>query len=326
MAQQPLPLFSPLMEGMGSVVVSLVLFPLLLPYIVYQRVLVSWRLISSRSSQQGGSVTALVVLQARYLLHLTGFRKDPISVKLWRHSPLCPPYILERPFALALSLLSLIIGNLPVVPFFALLQVNIKRYQDRSRFFDSFLDDYGHENVSLVLFGAGYDCRGYQAKHQQSTYEIDTAPTQRAKRKLLYAAGIPEGNVTYVQCDFESVDDPWQKLKYTTSFSNRMPFVGLWEGVTMYLHEDAVISFLKSASTAMAGNAHAYLMFDYIVKEEQDVMITNSFGKSLRLNEEWKCFLPRNFDGWMQQKGVVGLTIQDWASNNGSAQVVLAAA
>ena len=95
----------------------------------------------------------------------------------------------------------------------------------------------------------------------------------------------------------------------------------------MYLTEAAVVSFIKSAAISMEGNPSAFLMFDYIVFEDQTTanMTTNSFGSQVRLKEKWTCYLPRNLDSWMKINNIHGLKIVDWISSNGSAVVLLAA-
>ena len=113
----------------------------LIPYIVVQRVITSWELLK----EPDHSVTALIVLQARYLLHVTGYRSDQISAKLWKVSPLCPPWFLEYPFSLVLWFLTSFLMGKPTTinqlcPVnFDLLQVNVRRYQTRSVFYDTFL-------------------------------------------------------------------------------------------------------------------------------------------------------------------------------------------
>ena len=95
----------------------------------------------------------------------------------------------------------------------------------------------------------------------------------------------------------------------------------------MYLTESAVVSFIKSAAMSMEGNPSAFLMFDYIVFEDQTAanMITNSFGSQVRLKEKWTCYLPRDIENWMKINNINGLKVVDWISSNGSAVVLLAA-
>ena len=95
----------------------------------------------------------------------------------------------------------------------------------------------------------------------------------------------------------------------------------------MYLTEATVASFLKSAAMSMEGNPSAFLLFDYIVFEDQSAanMTSNSFGSQVRLKEKWTCYLPRDLQNWMKINNINGLQVADWHSVNGSAVVLLAA-
>lgn len=112
----------------------------------------------------------------------------------------------------------------------------------------------------------------------------------------------------------------------SSPFVRGQPFVALWEGVTMYLTEATVVSFLKSAALSMEGNPSAYLLFDYIVFEDQSAanMTSNSFGSQVRLKEKWTCYLPRDIQNWMKINNIYGLKVVDWNCVNGSAVVLLA--
>ena len=94
----------------------------------------------------------------------------------------------------------------------------------------------------------------------------------------------------------------------------------------MYLTEATVVSFLKSAAMSMEGNPSAFLLFDYIVFEDQSAanITSNSFGSQVRL-KEWTCYLPRDLQNWMKINNINGLQVADWHSVNGSAVVLLAA-
>jgi len=168
-------------------------------------------------------VTALIVLQARYLLHVTGYRLDLISAKLWRNSSICPPSFLEYPFSLVLWFLTTFLMRTPktvnqLCPVnFDLLQVNVRRYQTRSVFYDTFLQASAPVG-QLLLFGAGFDSRSFDVKtngQAERVYEIDKSSTQRLKKELLAKCEngltIAQGSVSFIECDFDQ-EDPWKKL------------------------------------------------------------------------------------------------------------------
>ncbi|WP_375486581.1 SAM-dependent methyltransferase [uncultured Jatrophihabitans sp.] len=101
----------------------------------------------------------------------------------------------------------------------------------------------------VIVLGAGYDSRAYRfaaALGDRPVYEVDLAPLSRAKAAVVQSH--PErfgvGSVTRVEIDFraESLTD---RLA-ASGFRPHAPCFVVWEGVSMYLTEAAVLGTLRS--------------------------------------------------------------------------------
>jgi len=125
--------------------------------------------------------------------------------------------------------------------------------------------DAGFEQV--VILGAGYDSRAIRFSQKGSSVrfiEVDAAHTQKRKKKYLQNAGVqPEDLPEFLEIDFnrQTLLDVMQ----LSSFSGVKKTLFLWEGVSMYLDERAVLDLLASLKTMM--QAEARLVFDYIYAE-----------------------------------------------------------
>merc|ERR1712150_114342 len=95
-------------------------------------------------------------------------------------------------------------------------------------------------------------------------YEIDAAPTQKNKTKILHELGV-EGvdDVTFIPCDFESED--WLEKLTGAGFDSSLSTLYLWEGVIYYLNEDAVKETLRKISSVDS----ALVAFDYFNLKKQ---------------------------------------------------------
>ena len=124
------------------------------------------------------------------------------------------------------------------------------------------LDDDGKANVNVVILGAGYDTRCYRLNLQERdvrTYEQDTSSTQQAKIKCLENAGIEMGKTKFVSCDFTCED--WLDRLQMNGFEMKLPSLFVWEGVTMYLHRDAVKTTIEKLARCPKGSC---IGFDYL--------------------------------------------------------------
>jgi methyltransferase (TIGR00027 family) len=122
----------------------------------------------------------------------------------------------------------------------------------------------------LVILGAGYDSRPYRfdrAKDQLKVFEVDHPATQADKlAKVQVVFGTIPAHVTFVPVDFN-----------TQSLEQRLPESGydlnlktlfIWQGVTMYLTDEAVDDTLRFIVQHSApGSA---IVFDYIYRQVLD--------------------------------------------------------
>jgi len=116
----------------------------------------------------------------------------------------------------------------------------------------------------LVILGAGYDTRCYDLPKgfDVKCFEVDMSPTLNAKIRGLKAAGIPHDHVTFVVTDFNQ--QTWMQALIEAGFDNTLPTFILWEGVSMYLTEEAVRDTLTLFASLPTGSE---LAFDYFSKE-----------------------------------------------------------
>ena len=131
----------------------------------------------------------------------------------------------------------------------------------------------------IVILGAGYDSRPYRFRdliRQTRIYEVDAAPTQQRKRRLLEEANVavpPE--VTFVAVDF--VRDKLEDV-LPESFDRSARTLFIWEGVLYYLPAAAVDQTLEFVRTNSAlGSA---ICFDYLV-DAPDIMERHGVREAL---------------------------------------------
>jgi len=115
----------------------------------------------------------------------------------------------------------------------------------------------------LVILGAGFDTRPYRFAElvkDKKVFEVDYASTQEIKKRRLAAASIPiPPNVNFVQIDFkkQSLRDVLSAAGYDAS--QKAFFI--WEGVSMYLAEQAVRETLRAISSYAASGSGLVMDF-----------------------------------------------------------------
>jgi methyltransferase (TIGR00027 family) len=116
----------------------------------------------------------------------------------------------------------------------------------------------------LVILGAGLDSRAYRLPEIErvQVYELDLPEAQKRKKKRLKSAlrRLPQ-NVRFVPIDFET-----RSLESTfagTDFDPERPVVVVWEAVTQYLSEAAVVQIFKFFAKAAPGSR---IVFTYVRK------------------------------------------------------------
>ncbi|NKB34316.1 MAG: SAM-dependent methyltransferase [Pseudomonadales bacterium] len=129
----------------------------------------------------------------------------------------------------------------------------------RSYFFDESIREALTRNenpaTQFVVLGAGYDTRCYDLPEGSdiNCFEVDMPPTLNAKKQALELAGVPHDHVTFVETDFNQ--ETWMEALLNSGFNPNLTTYILWEGVTMYLVEEAVRDTFNLITTLPSGSA-----------------------------------------------------------------------
>jgi methyltransferase (TIGR00027 family) len=214
---------------------------------------------------RGISGTAYEPFLSRVLAHGMGARPDEAAHRLAPALPALTPLICRlifSPFAIA----SRIARYQPVMlcgpvtrPATVVMMMAL-----RNEFFDrAFVEAFGNFD-QIVILGAGWDTRAYAPLPSGDTriYEVDTRPTQQAKIAALRDAGMERDHVTFVETDFNQVS--WVDALKKSGFDPSLRTLVLWEGVTMYLPEEAVNETLAAVAVFSPGSR---IVFDYFARE-----------------------------------------------------------
>jgi len=220
-----------------------------------------WSITISR--QQHTSITALVPLYFRWLLHIQGIRPDETTHQLISNltglnSALCWGSI--GPTLFAANLTGYTPSFLSVPP--ASRENVSNMIYTRSLFFDKALAQQLSKVEQVVLLGAGYDTRLFKFCLGQglSLFEVDQIATQQAKIQALRKSGVALDEVSFIPVDFEQGD--WANKLQRAGFKPNKKSFFLWEGVTYYLTEKAVKDTLARVATLSGtGSAIAFDIF-----------------------------------------------------------------
>lgn len=136
----------------------------------------------------------------------------------------------------------------------------------RTRIFDSaFVEALEGGFSQVVLPGAGFDTRALRFAERSRgarVFELDIATTQEAKLGIYQRkhASLPD-NLVFVPIDFDT-QDIGRTLR-AAGYNDGVKTLFLWEGVAMYLTEDAVLGTLDFISNSAA--KASMLVFDYVL-------------------------------------------------------------
>jgi len=108
----------------------------------------------------------------------------------------------------------------------------------RVAFIDALLREAQPRQV--VILGAGLDTRAWrlEALRGARVFEVDHPATQAYKRERAPRLGVPMAEVRYVAIDF--VRDELEAKLRASGYEVDVPTVWVWEGVIMYLDDDAL--------------------------------------------------------------------------------------
>jgi methyltransferase (TIGR00027 family) len=140
----------------------------------------------------------------------------------------------------------------------------------RTKFVDEKLEAAVRNGATqFVILGAGWDTRAYRMPEllrDVRIFEIDQPPTQNWKRRrAVETLGPPPPNVTYLPIDFRT-QTPEQVLA-TAGYDPKQKTFFLWEGVTMYLPEQAIKDVFQWISRQAPGST---LVFDFAYQSTID--------------------------------------------------------
>ena len=206
---------------------------------------------------------------ARVLMHVAGTRKDSVAYALCGHLPvysLAVRYCMIEVFHLA-CLLSGYKGSFFSYPG-PRPSTLMTFISHRTSFFDDAINDAltraDNPARQFVVLGAGFDTRCYDLPTGADVkcFEVDMAPTLNAKITGLRSAGIPHDHVSFVETDFNQ--QTWFDALVDAGLDTSLTTFILWEGVTMYLNEDAVLDTFRLAVGLPAGSE---ISFDYFSGE-----------------------------------------------------------
>jgi len=193
---------------------------------------------------RGISGTAYEPFVSRVLAHGMGARTDEAAYRLAPALPALTPLICRLIFS-PFDIASRVARYQPVMlcgpvtqPVKVMMMMAL-----RNDFFDqAFVEAFGYFG-QIVILGAGWDTRPYAPLPAGDTriFEVDTG---------------------FVETDFNQVS--WVDALKNNGFDPSLRTLVLWEGVTMYLPEDAVNETLAAVA---AFNPGSRIVFDYFAKE-----------------------------------------------------------
>lgn len=220
-------------------------------WVAYKQLLVSRRL--------GVSQTAIEIFNGRWTMVIFGMRDDDVALKLGAVLPntsVSGLFVTLFPFWVKWKLSGTHL--FPRIP-----EPSKEGVADmvpaRTKYFDQVIDRTLPTVQQFVLLGAGYDTRAYRDLHGARVFEVDQGSVQQHKLKCIKAAGIPHDHVTHVCVDFSS-EKVLDKLA-EAGFDASQPALFLWEGVTLYLSEDAVRASMRELFDGCA--AGSVLLADF---------------------------------------------------------------
>jgi methyltransferase (TIGR00027 family) len=143
----------------------------------------------------------------------------------------------------------------------------------RTRFIDDHLRRAIQNGSSqVVILGAGFDTRAYRFADllkNKIIIEVDYQSTQEIKRQRLKEASIsiPQ-NVRFVQIDFQREKLP--DVLRTAGYKPGERTFFIWEGVSMYLSENAVRETLRTI--AQTSESESSLVMDFAERSMLDLL------------------------------------------------------
>ena len=144
------------------------------------------------------------------------------------------------------------------------------------------------EAAQFVVLGAGLDTRAYGLLKNRGLdlYELDQRSDQHHKRTYLKAANIDTSHVRYVEVDF--AQPGWIEALLANGFDPAKKTIFLWEGVTLYLSEQAVTATLKVIGENSAPGS--VVLADIYAERFVRLTKNKAISWSLEMTGEEMCF------------------------------------
>ncbi len=208
------------------------------------------------SRQLGVSRTAVEVLNARCAMHLFGLREDRLSMQLAHALPNASPLGLGATL-FPLWLKHKLDGSDPLFP--RVPPLGQERMVDlipaRTLVLDGMIERLLPETEQFVILGAGLDVRAatLAARSEMPCFELDQPQLQTLKQEALESLDACPDNLHFISIDFQRHELAHRLEKFGVDPGKKTVF--LWEGVTLYLTEEAVLNTVKAiASFAAPGS------------------------------------------------------------------------
>lgn len=180
--------------------------------------------------------------------------------------------------------------------------------QVRTRVIDDALRDFVKSGgAQIVLLGAGFDCRALRFAHElarATVFEVDHPATQAKKRAVL--AGDVGAHTEYVAWNFESdamKDLPAELARH--GHDAKKPTLTIWEGVTMYLSDQAIDASVRTMRDYSApGSRLAVTYVDRELLDHPTLRARTAQAFVSRVGEPFRFgWHPRDLPAWMRARG-----------------------
>ncbi|GAA0382497.1 SAM-dependent methyltransferase [Microbispora corallina] len=176
----------------------------------------------------------------------------------------------------------------------------------RSRYTEDLLEEGGF--AQYVILGAGLDTFAYRSPlaGRVRVFEVDHPSSQRWKRGLLEAAGVPvPPSLAFVPVDLEA-GSPLDAL-VAGGFDPAVPALVGWLGVTMYLTREAIGRTLDTVAGLAPGTE---IVLDYMLPEGLRDAAGQAYVEAVapvaaERGEPWLTFLsPEEMSSLLREHGL----------------------
>jgi len=238
--------------------IFVLLIVLALPLLICGFLIYTWR-VRRIVIPQNMSGTANEPFGGRLAMHVAGTYKDEVAYKIAHHTPVFGG-IVRFLFIDIMGFCSKLSGFKG--GFFAYPgprpSTLMTMMSHRTHFFNQSIQDVlsreDNPATQLVVLGAGFDTRCYNLPEGADIkcFEVDMPPTLNAKKRALQLAEVAHDHVTFVETDFNQ--ETWLEALLDSGFNPNLTTYVLWEGVTMYLVEEAVRDTLNLIASLPTGS------------------------------------------------------------------------